>query len=191
MAWSGAFFHSTPTCTWITAILSNILSNTSLVAISTALLLEQLITQKETIPSWVLYKDGFGYFRGTKQPAGFTAADRGTVCFHPSVAGRVQMAKLGDTGREFSVTVVLWHTIPCADTRCSGRENVFCLNLMVKPAISLVLLGCRDRGRRTRRCTGLTAALGSVLPSCCSPLLRAGGGRTRAPIPPWLSEGSL
>lgn len=108
VVWSVAFFHSTPTCTWITTILSNILSNTSPVAISTALLLEQLITQKETVPSGLLYKDGLGYFGGRKQPAGFTAVDRGTVWFHPSVAGRVQMAKLRDTCRELSVTAVLW-----------------------------------------------------------------------------------
>lgn len=108
VVWSVAFFHSTPTCTWITTILSNILSNTSPVAISTALLLEQLITQKETVPSGLLYKDGLGYFGGRKQPAGFTAVDRGTVWFHPSVAGRVQIAKLRDTCRELSVTAVLW-----------------------------------------------------------------------------------
>lgn len=108
VVWSVAFFHSTPTCTWITTILSNILSNTSPVAISTALLLEQLITQKETVPSGLLYKDGLGYFGGRKQPAGFTAVDRGTVWFHPSVAGKVQMAKLRDTCRELSVTAVLW-----------------------------------------------------------------------------------
>lgn len=100
VVWSVAFFHSTPTCTRITTILSNILSNTSLVAISTALLLEQLITQKETIPSGLLNKDGFGYSRGRKQPV-LTAVITGTVWFHPLVVARFKWQNSGAAAENF------------------------------------------------------------------------------------------